>query len=130
MGNTIFYAAMQADTSGAMTFYAGRAQSIDLCSVSACFPHVIIYPEPGSGGTAETGSVRCPARPSANAPCTITIQVAAADVGTPGPRSLLEEVGTYAFAASHTDGTTTNVQALLDNVPIEIDGVCCYNVRG
>jgi hypothetical protein len=129
MGNTIYYAAMQMDGFGQTTFYAGRAQSVDLCSVSACFPHVIIYPEAGAGGVAQSGAVRCAARPSARFPCTITIRVAGADVGGPSSRSLLEEVGTYAFAASHTDGTTTNIQAFLDNVSLEIDGICCYNAR-
>jgi hypothetical protein len=90
----------------------------------------MIYPEPGAGGVQASGSVTCPSHPSASHPCTIAIRVAAADVGAPGRGSLLEEVGAYAFAASHTDGTTTNVQALLDNVSLEIDGVCCYNIRG
>jgi hypothetical protein len=39
----------------------------------------------------------------------------------------LEEVGAYAFAASHEQGLTTNAQAEADNVPLEIDGACCYN---
>ena len=52
-----------------------------------------------------------------------------ADVGGPGAGSLLEEVGSYAFAASHPQGATTNAQAEADNVPLEIDGVCCYNFR-
>src|SRR5438552_3566633 len=44
MGNTLYFAAMQT-TGGVPTFYAGRTQSVDLCSVSACFPHVLTYPE-------------------------------------------------------------------------------------
>jgi hypothetical protein len=40
---------------------------------------------------------------------------------------VLEEVGSYAFAASHPQGSTTSAQALADNVPLQIDGVCCYN---
>src|SRR5437588_2517436 len=46
MGNTLYFAAMQT-TGGVPTFYAGRTQSVDLCSVSACFPHVLTYPERG-----------------------------------------------------------------------------------
>jgi hypothetical protein len=38
-------------------------------------------------------------------------------------------VGSYAFAASHPQGVTTNPQAEADNVPLEIDGACCYNFR-
>ena len=105
-------------------------QRIDLCSVSACFPHVITYPEPAFGGSAETGSVSCPASPSASNPCTLTITVKVADVGGPTGSNLLEEVGGYAFASAHQQGALTNAQAEADNVPLEIDGVCCYNFRG
>ena len=129
MGNTLYFAAMQT-TGGVPTFYAGRTQSVDLCSVSACFPHVLTYPEPGfTGGTQETGNVSCPATPSAGNPCTIAVSVKAGDVGNPTNTSLLEEVGGYAFAASHPQGATTNAQAEADNVPLEIDGVCCYNFK-
>jgi hypothetical protein len=130
MGNTIFFAAMQDSPAAAPTFYAGRAQSVDLCSVSACFPHVLTYPEPGfTGGSPETGSLSCPAAPSATNPCVITIKVNTADVGSPAGPGLLEEVGSYAMAASHPQGATTNAQALADNVPLEVDGVCCWNFR-
>jgi hypothetical protein len=88
---------------------------------------VLTYPEPGLGGTTETGSVSCPVAPSAKSPCTLTIKVDAADVGSPTAKSLLEEVGTYALAASHPEGATTNAQAQADNVPLEIDGACCFN---
>src|SRR5712691_6725008 len=109
MGNTIHFAAVENMAANNPIFYAGQAQSVDLCSVSACFPHVITYPEPGfSGGSPETGSINCPAVPSANNPCTLTINVHLADVGSPTSSSLLEEVGSYSFAASHPSGATTN----------------------
>jgi hypothetical protein len=50
-------------------------------------------------------------------------------VGGPTSASLLAEVGGYSFAASHPQGATTNAQAEADNVPLEIDGVCCYNFQ-
>jgi hypothetical protein len=128
LGNTIFYAAMSTNAAGQQVFYAGKAQSVDLCSVSACFPHVLTYPEPGLGGTAETGGVKCPPAPSASTPCTVTVTVNAADVGSPAAGGLLEEVGAYAFASSHPQGATTNAQALADNVSLQVDGACCYNV--
>jgi hypothetical protein len=128
MGNTIYYAGMENTGLNQPTFYAGKAQSVDLCSVSACFPHVITYPEqPATGGKSEMGSVVCPSVPSASTPCTLTVQVKVQDVGGPTASSMLEEVGAYAFAASHEQGTTTNAQAEADNVPLEIDGACCYN---
>src|SRR5256714_205880 len=45
MGNTIYYAAMENTALNQPAFFACKAQSVDLCSVSACFPHVITYPE-------------------------------------------------------------------------------------
>ena len=129
MGDTLYYASMQNTAANQPTFSAGKTQSVDLCSVSACFPHVLTYPEPGLGGTQEQGSVQCPAAPSVKYPCTITIKVNAADVGLPGAKSLFEEVGAYAFAASHPEGATTNAQAQADNVPLEIDGACCFNFQ-
>jgi len=131
-GNTLYYAAMETTAAGLPTFYSGKTQSIDLCSVSACFPHVLTYPEPGFGGTAEPGTITCPASPSPSNPCTVTIAVRVADIGmtsaTAGT-SLLEEVGGYALAASIQEGAETNTTAESDTVPLEIDGVCCYNFK-
>jgi hypothetical protein len=129
MGNTIYYGAMENTSLNRSIFYAGKAQSVDLCSVSACFPHAITYPEPGLGGSRENGSINCPSVPSASNPCTLTINVNVADVGHPTSSSLLEEVGSYSFASAHQSGATTNAQAEADNVPLEVDGVCCYNTR-
>jgi hypothetical protein len=135
MGNTIFYAGMANTAANTPSFYAGKAQSIDLCSVSACFPHVIVYPEvpysgaPTESGLPESGSVSCPAAPSTDNPCVIRINVKVADIGSPTATSLLEEVGAYAFGTSHPDATTTNAQAEADSVPLEIDGVCCFNFK-
>lgn len=134
VGNTIYYGAMQVDLAGATEFYAGQAQSVDLCSVSACFPHVVTYPEPETAnavtnpgsGLRESGQLNCPAAPG-RGPCRITITIRAADVGTPTASTVLEEVGSYALSSSHQQGATTNAQAQADNVPLEIDGICCYN---
>src|SRR5205823_8640788 len=82
MGNTIYYAMMETNAvlrqAGQDKFYAGTVQSIDLCSVSACDPHVLYYPEaPATGANNETGSVSCPPTPGPSTPCTITIDVTA-----------------------------------------------------
>lgn len=127
MGNTLYYAAMENTAANQPMFYAGAVKSVDLCSVSACFPHVLTFPEPAFGGTAEPGSISCPAAPSPTNPCTLTIRVRAGDVGGPSSSSVLEEVGAYSFAASIPSGEITNAQAQADNVPIEIDGACCFN---
>jgi hypothetical protein len=137
----IFYAGMACPVTscspgGTQTFYAGPAQSSDLCSVSACFPHVTLYPESANvaasaagitSGSPESGTVTCPAAPTSSQPCTITITVNTADVGTPTGSSLLEEVGAYSFAASHPQAVTTFPQAQADSVQLMVDGVCCYN---
>jgi hypothetical protein len=134
MGDTLYYAAMANTVANVPSFYAGKTQSVDLCSVSACFPHVLTYNEPNAppptvSGSPEGGVVNCPVLPSAGNPCVLTVQVNVADVGNPNANSLLEEVGGYAFASSHPQNLTTNAQALADNVPLEIDGVCCYNFK-
>ena len=132
-GDTIFYAAMENTAANGPMYYAGKAQAIDLCSVSACFPHVITYPEPnplGFGGTPEPGTIQCPTSPSASNPCTVTIAVNVADIGmtsATAAASLLEEVGGYALAATIQDIEETKATAQSDTVPLEIDGVCCYN---
>ena len=130
MGNTIYYAAMENNATNQPIFYAGKQQTIDLCSVSACFPHVLTYPEPGAGptftGIPETGSISCPS----TGPCTLTIKVKLADVGSPTNTSLLESIGAYALAAAIQEGAEDNASAQTDTVPLEIDGVCCYNAKG
>src|SRR3954454_21385181 len=125
MGDTIYYEAMKLASGGQATFSAGKAASVDLCSVSACFPHVITYPE-ASGAK---GTMTCPKSPSVDAPCRVDIDAPATAVGPPKPDSLLEEVGAYAFAASHDQGSTTNGQAQADNVPLQVAGTCCFNFR-
>jgi hypothetical protein len=133
---TIFYAGMTGGPTTPRFYYAGPAQSSDLCSVSACFPHVITYPESGAAapgapvaatGHGETGTTTCPTTPSASNPCTVTITVNTADIGSPNSSSLLEEVGAYSFAVSHPQAAQTMAQSQADSVPLMIDGVCCYN---
>jgi hypothetical protein len=139
MGNTIFFAQMETTPTtppNGQMYFAGKAESIDLCSVSACFPHVVTYPEPSLQQNlqppdvhAETGNVSCPPSPSASNPCTLTITVKLADIGAPTVSSLLEEVASYSFASTHPSGFITNAQAQEDNVPLEVDGVCCFNFK-
>src|SRR5439155_8366154 len=121
-------AAMENNAANQPIFYAGAMQTIDLCSVSACFPHVMTYPEPGTGptftGKPDTGSIN-----SSSTPCTLTISVKVADVGGPTTSSLLESVGAYSLAAALQEGAENNVAAESDTVPLEIDGVCCFNFR-
>jgi hypothetical protein len=96
---------------------------------------VLVYPESGGSeadmlaGVNEPGQVQCPQNPSTLTPCTITINVNTADVGSPSSSSLLEEVGTYAFASARPQAPLSNTQAQADQVPLEVDGVCCFNFQ-
>jgi hypothetical protein len=38
-------------------------------------------------------------------------------------------VGSYAFASSHLQAAIDNAQAQADNVPLEVDGICCFNFQ-
>ncbi|HEV3232457.1 MAG TPA: hypothetical protein VG245_09410, partial [Candidatus Dormibacteraeota bacterium] len=130
MGDKIYYAAMENSAANNPTYYAGPATSTDLCSVSGCEPHVIDYPE-APLGTAETGSIECPSTgtPSSKNPCTVSIDVNVADIGNPSASSLLEEIGAYSFAASQPSTTTANAQGQVDSVPMNLDGICCFNYQ-
>jgi len=44
-------------------------------------------------------------------------------------RSLLEEIGSYALGATIQEGAETNATAESDTVPLEVDGVCCFNFK-
>jgi hypothetical protein len=73
--------------------------------------------------------VSCPTGTS-NTTCTVKITVPAGDVGSPTAGSLLEEVGAYTFAAARPQAAITNAQAQADQVPLEVDGLCCFNFAG
>ena len=70
--------------------------------------------------------------PSVASPCTLNIAVPVADVGMApktAARSLLEEIGSYALGATIQEGAETNATAESDTVPLEVDGVCCFNFK-
>lgn len=125
---SIYYAEAEiapaaAGSSAQVSYSAGPAQSVDLCSVSACDPHAVTYPE-SPVGKSETGSLDCTATP-----CTLTVNVPVADVGHVTSSSLLEEVGAYSFASARPQAATTNAQAESDQLPLEVDGACCFNFQ-
>ncbi|MBV8195098.1 MAG: hypothetical protein JOY80_06165, partial [Candidatus Dormibacteraeota bacterium] len=131
---TLFYAeaeitpaaltALEAGSTASITWAAGTAQSVDLCSVSACFPHVEYYPEAAPAGNALTSGVSFN---QSNGQ--ITIQVPSSDVGSPTQSTELEEVGSYTMLAGHLHDAVTNAQAQVDNVPFEVNGLCCFNFQ-
>jgi hypothetical protein len=121
--NPIYYAAAES-TGGAPTFFAGKVVTIELCSVSGCFPHITDYPAPPSGGTAVTGSV---VQGSKGKPDSLVITVPKSLVGG---GSLLESLSVFAFARSHSASTPiTNTEGEAGILPIQVDGVCCVDAK-
>ena len=47
----------------------------------------------------------------------------------PTASSLLEEVGSYALAAARPQAAITNALAQAGQLPLEVDGICCFNFR-
>jgi hypothetical protein len=119
----IYFAAAEqtqgADASPA--FFAGGAQSVELCSVSGCFPHMIEYPRPPVNNTAIEGTFE------GNF---ITLHVPVSLVGYPKPGSLLQSFSVYAFARLRSSNTpVSNPEGETGNTPVMIDGICCIDVR-
>jgi hypothetical protein len=129
MGNDIYYAMMTTGPQGGQSYYAGKTVTIDDCSVSACDPHMMIYPDLGPTAHGETGTLECPTNVPATAavPCVITINVLVGDIGNPTNSSLLEEVGAYGLKSSVPQSLITQAMERADTGATEIGGVCCYN---
>jgi hypothetical protein len=121
--NPIYYAAAES-TGGAPTFFAGKVVTIDLCSVSGCFPHITDYPAPPNGGTAVQGQV---VQGTRGKPDSLVITVPKSLVGG---GSLLESFSVFTFARDKTAGEPiTNTEGEAGILPIEVDGVCCVDVK-
>jgi hypothetical protein len=123
----VYYAAVEVDSSGTATYFAGTAISYELCSVSGCEPHIMDYPAPPFGGTAVTGKVTFiqPDRGQGN---WFIIRVPRSVIGNPADGSVLDSLGVYSYARSRSASIPiTNVEAQSGVTPIAIDGVCCIN---
>ncbi|MHB8513723.1 MAG: hypothetical protein ACYDCC_16370 [Actinomycetota bacterium] len=124
--NPIYYAAVEVGRAGAPTYFAGAARSVDLCSVSACDPHGIEYPAPPYGGVAVSGNLVT----SSDIGDYFEITVPASAVGSPAPGSLIESVGAYAFARSRPASTGyTNAELQAGVAPVEVNGLCCLDLK-
>ena len=120
----IYYAAVEVGD-GDPLFFAGAARSVELCSVSGCFPHVIEYPAPPNGGTAVTGKLV----PSASgAPDHWEIHVPRDLVGGPSDTSVMESFSVFSLARNKSATLPiTNVEEELGISPILVDGLCCVD---
>jgi len=125
MGNDLYYAAAEAAPALGPRAYAGHSGSVDLCSVSACDPHVLTYPAPPVGGV----TVPVTTTPAGSG-TTYDIAVPVDAVGGVHATSLLEEVAAYGFvSATPAEVPITNAQAMLDVVPVEVEGTRTFNFR-
>jgi hypothetical protein len=125
--NPIYFAAAELVPGGAFTFYAGEAESVDLCSVSACTPHVINYAAPPQGGILVTGSVV--GTVSRYGKDYVEIVVPRAVLGGLSAGSLMESLSGYVLARNKSASLTiTTAEAEGGITPIEVDGACCRDV--
>jgi hypothetical protein len=123
--NPIYYAAVEALSGGVTQAFAGKATSIDLCSVSACDPHIVDYGGPGNGGTAVTAEIK-----HTGAFTYWEITVPRSLVGSPTDGSHLESFGAYSFARKQTASVQLpNDDAEAGITPVQIDGVCCRDSK-
>jgi hypothetical protein len=124
MGNTLYHAGVDVDAAnGNTSYYAGKTQSTDSCSVSACDPHTLDYVAPPlSGAAAATGSA------NVGQQTTYTINVPLSAIGNPSAHSLLEEVAAYVFAAPvPANAQDSKAQSDADEVPLELEGTRTFN---
>ena len=128
LGNNLYYAAVEQDAAAAHTvWYAGQSGSVDLCSVSACFPHYLTYAAPPAGGVAATGTATVD---PTGGPTTYDIAVPVGAVGNLKADSLLEEVmGFSTVSATPAEVALTNFQALSDVVPTQVEGTRTFNYQ-
>jgi hypothetical protein len=126
VGDVLYHAGAEVDAAGgALRGFAGKTQSVDLCSVSGCKPNYLDYPAfPAPNGAQATVTAE------GSGPTTYTITALAPDVGSPDPDALFEEVMAY-VAGSQTTASIpmTNDRAFADEVPVQIEGTRTFNYR-
>lgn len=124
--NPIYYVAVEVEADGTPHFFAGKARSVELCSVSGCFPHLVDYPEPPRGGTTVTGELRQDVRGHDH----WVVHVPRSVIGFPVSGSVtMESFSAYTLARPKSASLEfTNAEAQGDISPIEVDGACCRDV--
>lgn len=124
LGTTLHYAGVEASATGAgLTYYGGKTKSIDLCSVSACAPHVLLYPAPPAGGISAQGST------SPGNSLVYKIKVPLAAMGMDA-NSLLEQVMAFAtLSAKSVSLPITNAEADADSLPLEVEATKTFNFK-
>jgi len=94
--------------------------------VSACTPHIVDYPAPPNGGAFVTGQAQL----ALTGPDSWIITVPKSLVGNVGTGSILESLSAFTFAREKSASVQiTNTEGEAGILPIEVDGVCCVDVK-
>jgi hypothetical protein len=122
MGDVLYFMAAEAPSAGPMTFYGGKTDSVDLCSVSGCKPNYLTYNAfPNVGVAAGTG---------AQDGGRITIKIPASAVGNPTKSSLLESAMAFVTASPQSGVVPqNNGMDFADIAPLQLEGTKAVNVR-
>ncbi|MCU1594984.1 MAG: hypothetical protein JWO12_2376, partial [Frankiales bacterium] len=122
VGDTLYFAAVQENVAGVDSFFGGKTDSVDLCSVSGCKPNYLTYnaaPYPGvvSGSGSHDGDYR--------------INIPLSALGNPTSKTVLEEM--MAFVTVNPSGggvlPQDNVTNYFDEAPLQIEGTRTFNAR-
>jgi hypothetical protein len=122
MGDTLYFGAADADAAGNLSFYGGKTDAVDLCSVSGCKPNYLTYNAfPAPGVAQGTGSS------DGN---TYVIRLPLSAVGSPSDKSVLEEVMAFVTASPQAGVVPQNNGTdFLDIAPLQLEGTKTFNAR-
>jgi hypothetical protein len=122
MKDTLYFAAADANAGGPITYYGGKTDAVDLCSVSGCKPNYLTYnafPAPGivQGTGSSDGNKH-------------VIRIPLSAVGNPSSKSLLEEVMAFVVASPQAGIVPQNNGTdFLDIAPLQLEGTKTFNAR-
>jgi hypothetical protein len=122
MGDVLYFAAADANAGGQVSYYGGKTDAVDLCSVSGCKPNYLTYNAfPAPGVVSATGS-------SDGNKYLIRLPLSA--VGSPSSKSVLEEVMAFVVASPQAGVVPQNNGAdFLDLAPLQLEGTRTFNAR-
>jgi len=122
MGDTLYFAAADANAAGPISYYGGKTDAVDLCSVSGCKPNYLTYnafPAPGvvQGSGSSDGNKH-------------VIRIPLSAVGNPSGKSELEEVMAFVVASPQAGVVPQNNGTdFLDVAPLQLEGTRTFNAR-
>ncbi len=122
MGDVLYFAAAESNPLGVESFYGGKTDAVDLCSVSGCKPNYLTYnAAPNKGVVSGTGS---------SDGGTYVINVPLSAVGSPTDKSLLESVMGFVVASPGPGAVPQNNGTdFLDIAPLQLEGTKTFNAR-